>query len=129
MVLGQERPPTKSRLEHVVFKTYFAFLLFNILLLSTLTSQLGDIAIAISHNPSGAVTEVARTLGKTLPNFGAFFINYVMNMTFISGAFGLTRIVFFIMHTVQLRWAKTPREIEEIKMEGVSFFEYDYQVR
>lgn len=122
-----ERPFTKSGQEMKVFRVYYAFLLFNVLFLSTLTSQISNIVAELIRNPSNTVTDIARTLGQTLPTYGAFFINYILNAAFLSGAMGLPRLMFFLFHFVQLKFAKSPSEIERIKKESVGGFEYDYQ--
>jgi hypothetical protein len=122
-----ERPPTKSGQEMKVFRVYYAFLLFNVLFLSTLTSQISNIVAELIRNPSNTVTDIARHLGETLPLYGAFFINYILNATFLSGAMGLPRLMFFIFHFIQLKFAKSPSEIERVKKESVGGFEFDYQ--
>jgi hypothetical protein len=122
-----ERPATKSGQEMKVFRTYYAFLLFNVLFLSTLTSQISNIVNELIRNPSNTVTDLARHLGENLPVYGAFFINYILNAAFLSGAMGLPRLMFFIFHFIQLKFAKSPTEIEKVKKESVGGFEYDYQ--
>jgi hypothetical protein len=122
-----ERPATRSGQELKVFRTYYAFLLFNVLFLSTLTSQISNIVTELIRNPSNTVTDVAKHLGETLPVYGAFFINYILNAAFISGAMGLPRVMFFLLHFVYLKMAKSPAEVERAKKESVGGFEYDYQ--
>lgn len=122
-----ERPSTKSGQETKVFRVYYAFLLFNVLFLSTLTSQISNIINQVIRNPSNTITDLAKQLGETLPSYGAFFINYILNATFLSGALGLPRLIFFGLHFIFLRRAKSPQEIERVKRESVGGFEFDYQ--
>lgn len=102
VLVTQERRPQKSHYEISVFKKYYAFLLLNVLFLSTLFSQLSGIIIAAAENPGGALVEIARLLGRTLPTFGGFFINYILNSTFAIGALSLTRIIWFVIHLVRI---------------------------
>lgn len=122
-----ERPSTKSGQETKVFRVYYAFLLFNVLFLSTLTSQIYNIVNQVVRNPSNTITDLARHLGETLPSYGAFFINYILNAALLSGALGLPRIIFFLLHFVFLKRAKSPQEVERVKRESVGGFEFDYQ--
>lgn len=122
-----ERPSTKSGQETKVFRVYYAFLLFNVLFLSTLTSQISNIINQVIRNPSNTITDLARQLGETLPSYGAFFINYILNATLLSGALGLPRLIFFGLHFVYLKFAKSPQEVERVKRESVGGFEFDYQ--
>jgi len=107
----QERLISKSEAEISAFRKYYAFLIFNVLLLSTLTSQVGTIFKTMADNPSGAVIDLARTLGKTLPGFGAFFINYFINATFASGGLGLSRLIPFFWHLVRFPLPQKPPSV------------------
>lgn len=122
-----ERPPTKSGQETKVFRVYYAFLLFNVLFLSTLTSQISNLINQVVRNPSNTITDLARHLGETLPSYGAFFINYILNSSLLTGALGLPRIMFFAIHFIFLKRAKSPAEVERVKREAVGGFEYDFQ--
>jgi hypothetical protein len=121
-----ERLDTKSNEELSSFRGYYLFLLFNILLLAPLTSQVTPIVNSIVDNPSGAAFDLARTMATTLPPFGAFFINYFLNSTFTGGAIRLTRIDGFLFHVqLRLRRAKGRIERSEIKRTSAGRFEYD----
>jgi len=101
VLVAQERRPQKSQQEMSTFKKYYAFLLLNVLFLSTLFSQLGGIIAAAAENPGGALVDVARLLGRTLPSFGGFFVNYIFNACFAAGALSLCRILWFFIHLVR----------------------------
>jgi hypothetical protein len=125
-----QRLDSKSNEELNSFRGYYLFLLFNVLLLSPLTSQVTTIFNTIIDNPSGAAFDLARTMARTLPAFGAFFVNYFVNSTFMGGALSLTRIVGFLWH-VQWRLRRAHGRIErmEIKRDAAGRFEYDGPVR
>jgi calcium permeable stress-gated cation channel len=125
LLVIQERQTTRTNADLSVFRKYYAFLVLNVLLFSSIFSQLPYIITVAAENPSGALLEVATTLGRTLPTFGAFFINYILNSCLAAGAFSLSRIVWFGIHLLQLRFAKTPREKAETKRDAVGGFEYD----
>lgn len=125
LLVVQERQITRTNADLSVFRKYYAFLVLNVLLFSSIFSQLPYIITVAAENPSGALLEVATTLGRTLPTFGAFFINYLLNASLAAGAFSLSRIVWFGIHLLQLRFSKTPREKSETKRDAVGGFEYD----
>jgi calcium permeable stress-gated cation channel len=127
LFVTQERQDTSSAAELSSFRKYYLFVLFNVLLLSTLTSQITTIVGTLLDNPTGVAIDLARTMGQTLPNFGGFFINYMVNSTFLGGALGLTRIVWFCWHWVQLRFAKGHMERARVKKRAGDRFNYDSQ--
>jgi hypothetical protein len=114
-MVQQEKHDTKSAHDISVFRKYSAFLILNVLLLSTIFSQLGAIITAAADNPSAALVEVARMLGKTLPTFGGFFINYFLNSAFAAGALSMSRIVFFLVHFVRRNSAALARLMTHIR--------------
>ncbi|ORX90223.1 DUF221-domain-containing protein, partial [Basidiobolus meristosporus CBS 931.73] len=68
-----QKKPSRSLIELAVLKKYFLFQLINVLLIFTVASTFFTSFYAILDKP----TEIATILGKQLPLFAPFFINYV----------------------------------------------------
>eukprot|EP00029_Vermamoeba_vermiformis_P002089 TRINITY_DN12485_c0_g1_i1.p1 TRINITY_DN12485_c0_g1~~TRINITY_DN12485_c0_g1_i1.p1 ORF type:complete len:775 (-),score=98.84 TRINITY_DN12485_c0_g1_i1:120-2444(-) len=126
LLAKQEKPITKSGKDTSVFQKYYAFLIFNVLLLSSVSSQLSTIARIVISDPTQLYLSIAKTLGSTLPTFGAFFIVYTLNALFSAAATDITRLGDGILYLLR-RIFKTSKR-DQIKAKRKAAGRYNYGV-
>ncbi|KAJ3102968.1 CSC1-like protein erd4 [Phlyctochytrium bullatum] len=101
-----------SWLEMKTMEHYFFYLIFNVLLIFTLSSTIWTVLGTILLYPGFIFT----LLASTLPSGATFFINYII-INIMLFALELVRPVIFL-YLLFKKWAhKTPRELYELNME------------
>eukprot|EP01102_Stenamoeba_stenopodia_P014350 TRINITY_DN474_c0_g7_i1.p1 TRINITY_DN474_c0_g7~~TRINITY_DN474_c0_g7_i1.p1 ORF type:complete len:790 (-),score=167.88 TRINITY_DN474_c0_g7_i1:34-2403(-) len=114
-----EKPHSRAGLEASFQKKYFIFILFNVFLFQTVFVS-GLDALAKFSKEDGTVLEAVSSINWTYS--GAFFINYLMQKTFIGFLFSLFRVTTVFVAIIK-RWrAGTARQIR--KAAQLSYFRY-----
>ncbi|KAI3642631.1 hypothetical protein MP228_012186 [Amoeboaphelidium protococcarum] len=97
---------SKSRVNVLVFKSFYFFNLFNVLLVVTIAGTAVNAIVDILNNPSS----IASILATSLPNIAQFFINFIVLSGI--GAFGLSlaNIGGLVVSTLLRFLCKSPRD-------------------
>ncbi|KAJ3206272.1 hypothetical protein HDU67_008288 [Dinochytrium kinnereticum] len=101
-----------SWVEMRTLQHYFFYLIFNVLLIFTLSSTVWTIAGSLVENPGF----IFSLLASTLPSGATFFINYII-INIMMFAIELVRPVIFLYVMFKRWFHKTPRELHELNLE------------
>ncbi|KAK9716732.1 hypothetical protein K7432_006700 [Basidiobolus ranarum] len=105
-----QRKPSRSLTEMAVLKKYFLFQLINVLLIFTVASTFFSSFYAILDKP----TEVTTILGRQLPLFAPFFINYVTILGLGYLPLKLVQLGPMILFVVRKLFSSSPRDFAEL---------------
>ncbi|TPX48939.1 hypothetical protein SeMB42_g02791 [Synchytrium endobioticum] len=109
-LLNVEGLPLKSRIQIKVYARYFAFVVLNILLVSSIGGSIFSTINTIVNNP----TSIVSTLSSTIPKVSTFFINYVLLLACLEPAGYLLNIGGLLMNRiVPLFTNPSPRDLDE----------------
>jgi len=97
---------SRSAMEEATMKKYYFFLLFNNLLVFTVSSTIAKTLNILSHDPA----RIIEILAKTLPNVAPFFVNYVILQGIGLIPLQLLQIGGILMRFFNLFTANSPRQ-------------------
>ncbi|KAJ3042714.1 hypothetical protein HDV00_006771 [Rhizophlyctis rosea] len=99
---------TYGEIENAVVGQYYGFLVFNVLLVSTVSSSIFKVLQDVWSNPNELIT----ILATTIPTVSNFFVNYVILQGGLGPAMELLQIVPLILKPLILMiFTSTPRQI------------------
>ncbi|KAI9102830.1 hypothetical protein DFS34DRAFT_647388 [Phlyctochytrium arcticum] len=102
--------PTKTEIERKVMVYYFIFLVFNILLVITISGSLFTAVFNMIQYPS----RILGILATSIPTVSNFFVNYVMLLSLGGPAGELLQLGTLIIKPACLKFfGKTPRSIRD----------------
>ncbi|KAJ3283804.1 hypothetical protein HDU76_008398, partial [Blyttiomyces sp. JEL0837] len=110
-MVSQEGIEAHSWIETKTFSHYFFFLLFNVLLVFTLSSTVWNMIGTFFQNPISVFTIFA----ATLPAGATFFINYIIILVMFF-PIELVRPAVILFVTFKKWTNKTPRELHELNL-------------
>lgn len=100
--------PTSTRVEHYVQSAYFAFLVVQVFLVTTLSSGAAAVVQEIIKEPSSAMN----LLAASIPKASNFYISYFLLQGFTIAGGALLQIVALILfHVFSILLDNTPRKI------------------
>ncbi|KAJ3272029.1 hypothetical protein HK104_004558 [Borealophlyctis nickersoniae] len=119
---------TKTGVERTLIGQYYAFLVFNVLIVVTISGSIVKVAEQISQNTS----LIFSLLANSIPSVSNFYINYVLLLALTGPAGELLQLSPLIVKPLLLKFlAKTPRAIKlksrprefeaGVKLAGMSF--------
>ncbi|KAJ3022861.1 hypothetical protein HKX48_005062 [Thoreauomyces humboldtii] len=99
---------TRTGVERELINQYFAFLVFNVLLIITVSGSIMKTLKDIEHDPSS----VFRIMSRILPSAASFYINYISLLTLTGPAGELLQIASLVIKPLLLKFLSgTPRAI------------------
>ncbi|KAL0093242.1 hypothetical protein F4703DRAFT_1262061 [Phycomyces blakesleeanus] len=103
--------PTRSEAEESTFSKHFFFLLFNVLLVFTISSALFKALTEMIEDP----TKISQILATRLPQVAPFFVNYTVMQGMMLLPIQLLQIGPIIVQLLQgTFFCKTPRDYAEV---------------
>ncbi|ORX63747.1 DUF221-domain-containing protein [Basidiobolus meristosporus CBS 931.73] len=105
-----QRKPSRSLVELAVLKKYFLFQLINVLLIFTVASTFFSSFYAIVEKP----TDITTILGRQLPLFAPFFINYVTILGLGYLPLKLVQLGPMILLSIRRLYCSSPRDYAEL---------------
>ncbi|TPX68343.1 hypothetical protein SpCBS45565_g03155 [Spizellomyces sp. 'palustris'] len=99
---------TNTAVEKTLINQYYGFLVFNVLLIVTISGSVFQAIQTIIDNPP----KVFEILARSIPGVSTFFVNYVILLALSGPAGELLQIANLILKPLKLRFlASTPRAI------------------
>lgn len=114
---------TQSKISRAVMTKYFAFQVFNVLLVYTISGAVFNVLNKIIDNPS----DLVNILATSLPQQSGFFINYVMLLSLSGQTQNLWNPGFLVVRWIKQKFlCKTAREFKETDNPGPFNFAQSY---
>ncbi|KAI8608083.1 hypothetical protein BC830DRAFT_39856 [Chytriomyces sp. MP71] len=110
-IIGLQGLEARSKIETKTLNHYFFFLLFNVLLVFTLSSAIISYIDLVIKNPYA----VFNILAATLPNGATFFINYI-TIDIVFFGLEILRPAILIWNACVKMFQNTPRQIHEMNL-------------
>ncbi|ORY37990.1 DUF221-domain-containing protein [Rhizoclosmatium globosum] len=110
-LIGLQGLEARSKIETRTLDHYFFFLLFNVLLVFTLSTAVLNMIGTFMENPASII----QVLANTLPNGATFFINYI-TITCVFFALELLRPAILIWNAFCKYSNLTPRQMHEMNL-------------